>query len=231
MIFVLVPNEVLVYAPTEDTVMNRIPVADGFDRLTHSAKNNTLILTNSAEKKLEIIQLAEVHDISVSGLAFEGPADAPVTIAVFSDYQCPYCARLLPLMEQVREKYPDDVKIVFKNFPLAMHKSAKEAARAVLAAKEQGKFWELHDALFENYRGLNDEKIREIAKDVGLDVEKLEEDMKDPFIEDLINRDIRNAREAGVRGTPTIFVNGVMVKNRSLDGFSEMIENELAKKE
>jgi len=101
---------------------------------------------------------------------------------------------------------------------------------AALAANEQGKFWEFHHKLFENYKVLNDSKIQDIAKELGLDMEKFNKDMNSPVIAKLINRDLKNGRQVGVRGTPTIFVNGKISKKRDLSGFSEMIEAELKKK-
>ena len=127
-------------------------------------------------------------------------------------------------------KYPNEVKLVVKHFPLRNHKFARKAATAALAANEQGKFWEFHHALFENYKVLNDSKIQDIAKELGLDMEKFNRDMNSPVIAKLINRDLKNGRQVGVRGTPTIFVNGKVLKKRDLSGFSEMIEAELKKK-
>ena len=137
--------------------------------------------------------------------------------------------RLAPLLQKVLDKNPNDVKLVFKNFPLAMHKSAKKAAAASLAAKEQGKFWEFHDQLFANYRGLSDAKIEEIAKELGLDMEKFNKAIDDPAIQQVIARDMKDGQLAGVRGTPTIFVNGKPLKKRSLQGFQKMIDTELKK--
>lgn len=231
MMFVLVPGEVLVYATDEANVMARIPVEEGFDCITHSVKDNTLILTNRNNNMLQIIQLEEVYEFDTSYLAFKGAAEAPVTIVVFSDYQCPYCSRLAKTLQEVLDKYPEDAKLVFKNYPLSIHKSAKEAALAALAAKKQEKFWEVHDLLFENYKTLSSEKIEEIAQEAGLDPEKFAEDMKAPELEKLIDKDVKEARTAGVRGTPTVFINGKIVKKKSLRGFEEMIENELSKRE
>jgi len=98
---------------------------------------------------------------------------------------------------------------------------------AALAANEQGKFWEFHHKLFENYKALNDSKIQDIAKQLSLDMEEFNRDMNSSVITDLINRDIKNGRQVGVRGTPTIFVNGKLLKKRDLGGFSEMIDAEL----
>jgi protein-disulfide isomerase len=127
------------------------------------------------------------------------------------------------------EKYPNDVKLVVKHFPLPSHKAARPAAIAALAAHKQDKFWEFHAKLLENYRSLNDKKIEEIAIELKLDMEKFTADQKSPDISALIARDIQNGKAIGVRGTPTIFLNGKRVKNRSMQGFQQMIEAELSK--
>jgi len=135
----------------------------------------------------------------------------------------------VPLLEQVLEKYPDDVKIVFKNFPLRNHKFAMKAATAALAAESQGKFWEFHDLLFKNYNKLNDQKISEIALELRLDQTKFNTKMKDPMITAMIRQDVREGAQAGVRGTPTVFINGRLLKKRSLQGFQAAIDKELQK--
>ncbi len=127
------------------------------------------------------------------------------------------------------ERYSKEMKLVFKNFPLRNHKFAWPAAIAALAANKQGKFWELHDQLYENYNRLSDLKIREIAQQVGLDMEKFDKDMKDPELKALVERDFQEGAGAGVRGIPTIFVNGRQLKNRSFEGFQAAIEKELAR--
>jgi len=129
----------------------------------------------------------------------------------------------------VFETYPKVVKLAFKNFPLPNHKFAKLAAVAALAANRQGKFWKYHDELYKNYNRLNEEKIREIAQQVGLDMEKLDKDMKDPQIEAKIERDKREGKRAGVRGIPAVFVNGRQLRNSSFQGFQAAIEKELAR--
>jgi protein-disulfide isomerase len=129
----------------------------------------------------------------------------------------------------VFERYSKEMKLVFKNFPLRNHQFAWPAALAALAANKQGKFWELHDQLYENYNRLSEQKIREIAQQVGLDMEKFNNDIKDPELKALIERDFQEGAEAGVRGIPTIFVNGRQLKNRSYQGFQAAIEKELAR--
>jgi protein-disulfide isomerase len=121
------------------------------------------------------------------------------------------------------------MKLVFKNFPLRNHKFAWPAAIAALAANKQGKFWELHDQLYENYNRLSDQKIREIAQQVGLDMEKFDKDMKAPELKAIVERDFQEGARIGVRGIPTIFVNGRQLKNRSFQGFQAAIKKELAR--
>ena len=125
----------------------------------------------------------------------------------------------MPLLEQVFETYPKVVMLAHKNFPLRNHKFAWQAAVAALAANRQGKFWEFHDLLFKNYNKLNEDKIREISRQIHLDMEKLDTDQKDPKVKAIINRDLREAARAGVRGIPTVFINGKLLRNKTLKGF------------
>ncbi len=128
------------------------------------------------------------------------------------------------------EKYPNEVKLVMKQFPLSSHAFAQKAAIAALAAAKQGKFWEMHERLYASQKELNDAKVEAIARELGLDPAKFNTDLKDRGIWSLIARDIQNGRQAEVRGTPTIFVNGKLLTQRSLPGFVEAIEDELKKK-
>jgi protein-disulfide isomerase len=135
----------------------------------------------------------------------------------------------VPVLEQVLEKNPNQVKLVFKNFPLRNHKFAMSAAIAALAAEKQGKFWEFHDLLFKDYNRLNEQKVKEIAQQLNLDMEKFDKDQQDPQIRAMINRDLAEGNRAGVGGTPTIFINGRLLRNRSMAGFQELIEKALKK--
>ena len=127
------------------------------------------------------------------------------------------------------EQYPNEVKIVFKHFPLRSHKFAVPAALASMAAHRQGKFWPFQEKLFENYNKLNEQKVQEIATGLELDMVQFENDRKDPALRNIINQDLRDGRKAGVRGTPTIFINGRRLKNRSLEGFRSTIDKQLQK--
>ena len=161
---------------------------------------------------------------------FKGPADAPITIIEFSDFQCPFCKRGADTMDEVMKAYQGKVKLVFKNLPLDFHDQAKPAAKAALAAGKQGKFWEMHDALFNNQRGLGDEFYLEQAKTLGLNVEQFKKDMASADLEKQIEEDVKIARAQGISGTPGFFVNGVAVKGAyPFEHFKDIIERWLAK--
>jgi len=131
-----------------------------------------------------------------------------------------------PLLEQVLEKNPDTVKIVFKHLPLRMHNMAETAALAAVAAQKQGKFWQMHDALFNN-RPLSKKSIDEAAKSIGLNMEQFRKDMADPATRQRVFKDMMDAQKAEVSGTPTLFINGHRVKDRSLPAIQSMIDREL----
>jgi len=129
----------------------------------------------------------------------------------------------------VLESNAGKVKIVFKNFPLRRHKYATKAAMAALAAGKYGKFWKFHDQLFLEYNKLNDQKIREIAQNLGLNGEEFEKMMKNPKILAKIQQDILDGRQAGITGTPTVFVNGRRLRDWSPNGLQMLIDKALEK--
>ena len=134
----------------------------------------------------------------------------------------------MPQLEQLLEKYPADLRVVFKNFPIPNHKYAVKAARAALAAGRQDKFWEFHDELFKNYNRLNDQKIQEIGTQLGLDQTKFAEHQKSPVEAARIRQDYEEGRRLGVRGTPTLFINGKQFrKRRNLESMEAAINEEL----
>jgi protein-disulfide isomerase len=132
----------------------------------------------------------------------------------------------VPQLEQLLEKYPADVRVVFKNFPIRSHKYAIPAALAALAADRQDKFWEFHDELFKNYNRLNDQKIQEIGTQLGLDQTKFLEDQKSPVETARIQKDYEEGLRLGVRGTPTIFINGRKLNDRSMESMEAIINEE-----
>jgi len=229
-IFVLTDKgKVLVYT-MDGKLSDTIPVDKPIDSIKAGPREEILILVSSKKKTVQVAVLDFAQEISVSGSPFKGAADAPVTIALFTDFQCPYCARILPLLDQVLEKNKGKVKLVFKNFPLNNHQFARKAAAAALAAGKQGKFWEYHDRLFQNYNRLNDQIVQEQAQQLGLDMQKFDKDMADPQIMQVINQDMQDGAKAVVRGTPTLFVNGSLLRNTNLEGFQAAIDKELEKR-
>jgi len=125
------------------------------------------------------------------------------------------------------DKYPQQVRLVFKNYPLRSHKFARQAATAALAAHAQGRFWEFHDALFASYSKLNEAKVEEIRAQLNLDKKAFDAQRKAPQVTGQIQKDIRLASEAGVRATPSVFINGRFQKKRSLKNFSAAVDAEL----
>lgn len=190
---------------------------------------NRLILQLGEQQQIILLALEPTVQISSAGAPSLGPTDAPVTISLFDDFECPYCAQLVPLVKEVLAAYPEQVKLVFKNYPLSMHKHARAAATAALAAGRQGKFWPMHDLLFENYNKLNPQKIRQLAEQVGLNMAQFETDRIDQKLQQQINADFQEGQKIGVRGTPTIFINGRRLPQRSRAAFDQLIQEELAK--
>ncbi len=133
-------------------------------------------------------------------------------------------------MAQLLEAFPNDLQFVYKNYPLPFHKQAMPAAKASLAAGKQGKFWEMHDKIFENYRALADGKYAEWAGEIGIDVEKFKADMASPETQALVTEEMKQASKVGVRGTPTFFINGKKPAGRSFELYKGLIEEEIKKK-
>jgi protein-disulfide isomerase len=163
--------------------------------------------------------------ISMKGVNATGNDKAKAVLVEFADYQCPYCVRAVEVVKQLQEKYPNDLKYVYKQFPLSsIHKFAEPASRASLAAARQGKFWEMHEKLFANARALDDASLKKYAQDIGLDAARFEKDFGDPAISQQVQADVTEGSSIGVQGTPSFFVNGVPVPSWDVDTISKMIE-------
>ncbi len=146
--------------------------------------------------------------ISTEGDPMKGPADAKVTIVEFSDFQCPYCAKAVNEVNQLLAKYPREIKIIFKQFPLDTHSQAALAAEAALAAQAQGKFWEMHDKMYANFRAINRDRIFAWAKEIGLDMKRFENEINTRRYAARVASEEKEGEKAGVEGTPTFFING-----------------------
>ncbi len=169
--------------------------------------------------------------IDVAGAPARGNPDAKVTIVEYGDFQCPYCLRSRPTLTKILQTYPKDVKLVYKHFPLSFHREAMNAHRAALAAGEQGKFWEMHDAIFSKPQDLAPETMRQHAGTLGLDVAKFDADYKSEAVSKKIAADQEEGRKALVRGTPAFFVNGKMLSGaQPFEAFQREIDAALGGK-
>jgi protein-disulfide isomerase len=184
----------------------------------------------AAAPKRPTIDYNKVHNLPIGTSAVKGKKDAKISIVEFSDFQCPYCSRLQPTLNDVLKAYPNDVNLVFKDFPLSFHKQAKNAAKAARAAGEQGKYWEMHDLIFENFSKVNEAMFKDFATKLNLDMTKFLADFNSTKYDVLIQQDINLGRQAGVTGTPSLFMNGKRMQRRSFDDFKEQIEANLKKK-
>jgi len=146
--------------------------------------------------------------IAVDGAPVKGPADARITLVEFSDFECPFCSAAVKQVDIVMAAYPKDVKLIYKQFPLSMHPHAEIAAEASLAAREQGKFWEMYEVLFKNYRRLSADNIMIWAKELGLDMDKFKADVTSGKYKAVVAKDLADGEAAGVYGTPAFYING-----------------------
>ena len=215
---------------TQGQLIEQLKVPAGTDQIKVGPRDDLLFLGSRTDKTVQVLRLTFSYEIDLTDVPFKGPANAPVAIVVFSDFQCPYCARIGAVIDRVREAYPKKVKSLFKNYPLSSHKFALPAAKAAIAAEKQGKFWEFHDLLFENYNRLSDQKIDDIRLSLNLDADKFKKVMNAPETLARINREQKEGESAGVRGTPTVFVNGRKVRRANFDGIKQAVEAALNSK-
>ena len=160
-----------------------------------------------------------------------GPANAPVTIVEFTDFECPFCSRVVPSLDQVRAKYGDKVRLVFRQFPLSFHPHAQKAAEASLCAHEQGKFRELHDAMFQNQKQLEVSTLKTKAAGLGMNAEKFNTCLDSGKFASQVEADMLEGQAAGVSGTPAMFINGRLVSGAvPFEDIAKVIDDELRRK-
>jgi protein-disulfide isomerase len=161
----------------------------------------------------------KVKNVPIDGSPVKGPENAPVTIVEFADFECPHCAEVAPMLDKVVEQNKNNVRMVFKFYPLPAHPHADIAARAAVAAMNQGKFWEMHHALFTNQRHLEQTDLDSYAKGLGIEVSRFHADMQAAATAERIAKDKKLGEDLMIGGTPTIFING-----RQFDGRQDMNE-------
>ncbi|HEY2016973.1 MAG TPA: thioredoxin domain-containing protein [Bryobacteraceae bacterium] len=169
-------------------------------------------------------------EVAVEGSPVRGEVSAPVTIVEFSDFHCPFCRKVQPVMDELRARYGAKIKIVYRDFPLDnLHPKARVAAEASHCAIEQGKFWEFHDRLFKNDPESTQAGLNRIAKEVGMDVAAFEACSTSGKYKSLVQTSAQEGTGLGITGTPTFFINGrILVGAQSLDAFVRIIDEELA---
>lgn len=191
--------------------------------------------------------LPVVYDIETEGFPARGPEDAPITIVEFSDYQCPYCYNWhVQVYDALMEAYPNQIRFVYRNFPLSFHQNAMPGAEAALCAGDQNAYWEYHDLLFDNQESMNNQSgtvleqsfYNDLASSLNLDVPAFEECMTSQKYQEFIQKDMAYAAslpfdttgEPAVGGTPTFFINGHRLGGAyPIEYFVQIIEAELAK--
>jgi len=175
---------------------------------------------------------AATYKVTVDDAVTKGSAEALVTLVAWSDFQCPYCSRVGPTMKQLEQDYGNELRIAFKHNPLGFHPRAKPAALAAEAAGKQGKFWEMHDKLFENQKDLSDENFVAWAGELGLNVDQFKKDLADPALGKKVDTQQAQGATLGARGTPAFFVNGRFLSGaQPVENFKKLIDEEKAKAE
>lgn len=182
------------------------------------------ISVEDAKKEMEMAN--KVWDIpDDDSPIFGNTKDPKLTIVEFTEFQCPYCSRIAPTMQELNKKYPNEIKFVYKHFPLSFHANAQAAAASSIAAQKQGKFWEYRYALAPHSRELSDSVYLAVAKEVGLDLEKFKKDMVlDSAMIARIDKDFQLGVKVGVQGTPNFYING-----KRQDRFSPELVEKLLK--
>lgn len=193
-------------------------VANSLDRATAQLELATEMLEdlplavaagpNARPKRPQRPDAGKQYEVEIGSAPTRGGEDAAVTIVEWSDFQCPFCNRVSPTLVQIREEYGDRVRFVFKHMPLSIHPQAAGAHAAAEAAHRQGRFWDMHDRLFENQRDLRVETLAGYAIEMGLDMDQYKSDVEGEEVAKRISDDLAQAQKLGVTGTPSFFING-----------------------
>jgi protein-disulfide isomerase len=221
-------NKARISRPKDEQLMGQIKQFLGAQRQQEA--RDKLIARLEANHQVTYKLEPQRVEVAAVGPA-KGPENAPITIVEFSDFQCPYCARLAPTVDQVVANYGDKVRVVFRQFPLNFHPFAQKAAEASLCAHEQGKFWELHDAMFQNQQQLAVENLKAKAAELGLNGEQFNSCVDGGKYAQQVATDLQDGSKAGVSGTPALFVNGRFINGAvPYADVAKVIDDELKRK-
>jgi protein-disulfide isomerase len=173
----------------------------------------------------------KVYEVAAGDSASKGPKGAPLQVIIFSDFQCPFCSRVEPTLAQMEKEYAGKVRFVWKNYPLPFHNNAEPAAEAAMAAHAQGKFWQMHDKLFQNQQALDRASLDKHAQDLGLNMAKFKADLDASKYKQVIEAEMKEGQAIGVNGTPAVFINGRKISGAyPFETFKKIADEELAKK-
>ncbi|MBU4153354.1 MAG: thioredoxin domain-containing protein [Proteobacteria bacterium] len=226
--FILGANgKIIIY--TKAGEKEELSVGGDFDRIVTSGDGDKIWLSNQKTKEIKEVYIDFVKKLTSDGSPFLGDDKAPVVITIFSDFQCPHCAQLGELFPKLLEKYPTSIKIVYRYYPLPNHQFAGAAAVASWAAHQQGKFWQYHDLVYANFRDLTMEKLTGFAEQLGLNMPQFQQQMNSQEAKDAVIRDIQEGQTAGVTGTPVMYINGRLVRERTMEPIQKMIDESLKK--
>jgi predicted DsbA family dithiol-disulfide isomerase len=221
-VFILAADaKVYIFTP-DGRQLGAVPVDPNVHAIDIAARGEMLYLVNSKTNTYSAIDVSFNQKLDLTGAPVRGKADAPVTLVVFSDFECPWCSKLEPILAELLSQNQDKLRIVFKHLPLPMHPQAEPAALAAIAAQKQGKFWEMHDALFQVTTWAPN-TIDETALRLGLNMEKFRADLASLETQAQLAKDKMDAQAADVTATPSMFINGRPARERTLPALQKMV--------
>jgi protein-disulfide isomerase len=212
--------------------MGGLPLDEMRDRISvYLTEQRAATIVSNLRDQAAAEILLEPARIEVEAIGpSKGPDDAVVTIVEFSDFQCPFCQRVVPTIDQILTKYPTQVRFVFRNLPLSSHSRAQAAAEAAACANNQGNFWDYHDLIFATPRALSDEDLERYASEVGLEMAAFSQCVQNRETQQIVDLDAATAESLRISGTPSFLVNGIPLHGaQSLEAFSAVIDAEIAR--
>jgi protein-disulfide isomerase len=215
----------------EELVKKGTPKAKVYDEIMKNAQTQVAAAPAAAPPEAAGPENDQtVYKLEPGKSPSRGPKNAPITVMVFSDFQCPFCKRVEPTITQLEKEYPGKIRVVWKDFPLAFHQDARPAAIAARAAHEQGKFWDMHNKIFDNQHSLDRASLERYAQELGLNMGKFKAALESNKYATEIDADMKLGQSAGVNGTPATFINGRKIPGAyPFETFKKVVDQELAK--
>ncbi len=229
LVFVLGADQKVHIFAANGKKLGEMPVDPGTSAIDIAPRGELLFLMNEETNVYTAIDISFNKKIDISGAPMLGKEDAPITLIVFSDFECPHCGKVKPLLDHLLATNKETLRIAFKHLPLRMNSYAESAALAAIAAHNQGKFWQMHDALF-GITNWTPTVIEETAMVIGLDMDQFKIDRDSMETRMRLAKDVNDAQMADISATPSLFINSRPVRDRSLPALQRMIDEALAAK-